>query len=141
MRQQIAVYDGIKIPRTNEADRRLLFSVGRVKKHPKYVHGKIGMAVLLHKIDHVEARWWDYDYNYLLRLQSPILTAHTICGMSWRISSDKSRICEIPKPDAVLCGRCHGQPRNFPRGETPKIPRALAKIRLGCISEGIANEA
>lgn len=130
-----SIYTGVTIPRTS------LWTTPpapiRAKSHPKYVHGKVGMAMLLHKIDHVNLRWWDYGFHEFLRLKHPIIMARTVCGASWRLEAGKAGTCQLPSPDAILCGMCHGTGRIWKRGDkNPPITKRQAKDRLGCIAEG-----
>jgi hypothetical protein len=135
-RRENSIYEGERIPRTRESEYLIWRDPPHVKKHPKYVHGKIGMSSLLHKIDYVEMRWYDYDWDYFLRLKNPILTARTVCGMLWRLEVGKGTTCEIPNPDTVLCAACHGEGRNFGRNGKTKITKRQAKDRGGCIAHG-----
>ncbi len=136
-RRENSIYTGQTMPRTPESEREVWNNSPRAKKHPKYVHGKVGMAMMLHKIAYVEMRWWQADYDVFRRLVNPVLCARTVCGNYWRLEAGKAVTCEAPKPDAVLCGMCHGTGRVWPRGEkNPSVTKRQAKDRLGCIAEG-----
>lgn len=113
------------------------FGVTRAKKHPKYVHGKMGMAALLHKISYVNLHWYTTDStgHNLVRLIQPRMIAHTVCGNSWHIATS-SNTCDLPKPETILCGRCHGQGVIWKRGEKAAITMREARLRLGCIARG-----
>lgn len=136
MRRENSIYTGETIPRTRENERMVWSESPRVKKHPKYVHGKIGLAMMLHKIAYVEMRWYDCDYHVFKRLVHPILCAKTVCGTFWTLQAGKSGTCEMPAPDAVLCGMCHGTGRVWARGQTPTVTKRQAKDRLGCVAGG-----
>jgi hypothetical protein len=112
--------------------------ITKAKTFPKYVHGRIGMAMLLHKIDHVDLWWYETDNtgSNLVRLQSPRMIAHTVCGNSWSIDGTRAKTCQLPNPETVLCGRCEGTGTIWGRGKTPKVTKRQAKDRLGCIVEG-----
>lgn len=133
-RENVAAYTEIRAPRwgKEESERTL------AKRIPSYIHGTSRNCSLLHKVIRVEMRWWECGPGgeYLVRLQSPRLFAHCACGMYFRMDNTSSKVCESPKPDAVLCGMCHGQGRNFPHGKEHKIPQRLAKVRLGCVASG-----
>lgn len=136
-RREHSIYTGESLLRTRENERLCWEDAPLAKKHPKYVHGKVGMAMLLHKIAFVRMRWYDYDYNFIHRLKHPILTAHTICGTMWRLEAGKSGTCELPTPDAVICGICSGTGRIWPRGQkNPVVTKRQAKDRLGCVAKG-----
>lgn len=74
----------------------------------------------------------------MVRLQSPRMLAITNCQQWVSIDGTKGKTCALPRPDAVLCARCHGEGTNFPHGRTHKVPMSLAKIRLGCVVTGEA---
>lgn len=131
-RQNVSAYTEVRAPRWGAEEN----SVTYAKRIPKYVHGARGNAALLHRVLRVRLRWWTCgpNGNYLVRLQSPRLLAECVCGMTFRISDTSAKVCESPKTDAVLCGRCHGRGRNFPRNHEHEVPMSLAKIRLGCVA-------
>lgn len=105
------------------------------KKHPPYVHGKIGMAQLLHRISYVELHWYESCYDHMRRLRSPRIIANTVCGTSFRIGT-KAQTCELPAPQTVLCGRCHGEKPNWGRHGSHIVSRRDARLKLGCIVKG-----
>lgn len=118
-----------------ESDRSRMTT--RAKSHPKYVHGKVGAAMLLHRIAYVSMRWYDLAWNQAIRLKHPKMMAYTVCGTQFFLEAGRSGVCESPKPDAVLCGMCTGTGRIWPRGEkNPKVTKRQAKDRLGCIVTG-----
>lgn len=135
-RRENSIYDGDPLPRNGETERMMWRNKPRAKKHPKYVHGKIGMSALLHKIAYVDMQWYDYDYNFIYRLKHPILMAHTNCGMFWRLEAGRGNTCEMPAPETVLCAACHGEGRNFGKQGKTKVSKRQAKDSLGCIAEG-----
>jgi hypothetical protein len=52
---------------------------------------------------------------------------------------ERTRTCTIPEPDALLCGRCHGEPATFGKhGKATKagVKRADAHVKLGCLVNG-----
>jgi hypothetical protein len=113
------------------------FGITYAKKFPPYVYSANGTGCLIHKVQHVQINWWTRDWNYLIRLDTPVMIAQTICGMHKRIEPGRMRsaLCALPKPEAVLCGKCHGQPANFPRkNPESKAQRRIAKRNLGCIA-------
>jgi hypothetical protein len=95
-RPQLAVYDGIKIPRTRENEDRYREKTP-CKRFPKYVYGKPGAASLIHKVAYADMCWYAFGYDYLYRLQSPIIWAHTVCGSCWRISEAGVKFEEATK--------------------------------------------
>ena len=100
-----------------------------------YVHGTGKNNALIHTIRCVRLRWWACGPagRYLVRLNTPRMTAVTNCGAWISIDSAEGKMCALPKPDAVLCAACNGRGRNFPRHEKHEVPLALAKVRLGCV--------
>lgn len=134
-RREIAAYEGANLPRPHPWSEPP--PAIRAKKHPKFVHGRVGMAMLLHRIDYVEVRWYDYGYGEFVRLKHPAMSARTACGAWFSLRAGKSGTCELPKPDAVICGMCTGAGRIWPRGEkNPRVTKRQAKDRLGCVVQG-----
>ena len=133
-RREIAAYEGQSVPRPDPWTEK----PGKVlaKKHPKYVHGKVGMAMLLHKIAYVEMDWYAYGWHEFIRLKHPSMMAHTVCGADFFLEAGKAGTCEIPKPESVHCGMCSGEGRIFGRNGSNKVTKRQAKDRLGCIVEG-----
>ena len=130
MRKQIAC-----LPESLPRDESKIGYTEDAKKFPAYAYGKIGSSSLIHKVSRVKLRW--YELNSATTMQrriNPEMLAETVCGRHIFLDPAHGRMCEIPKPDAVLCGRCHGQGVNFPRGKEHAVPMKLAKIRLGCIA-------
>jgi hypothetical protein len=108
---------------------------GRAKKFPKYVYSVTGNGCLVHKIAGVRIKWWEVDKggDRLIRSDTPVMLAETVCGTSRFL--DRAKTCAVPRPDAILCGRCHGEPATFGRKSNPSITRRQAHDRLGCIAE------
>ena len=127
---QISAYTEIRAPRWGKEEKEYQIA----KKHPKYVFGVGGNNALVHKIRCVRLRWWTVgpSGHYLVRLQSPRMFAECICGATKFIDSPRAKVCEMPAPDAVLCGRCMGTGTNFPRGREHDIPIREARVRLWC---------
>jgi hypothetical protein len=142
VRRQLAAYSEI-IPGRPDLD---WYKSGRstprpgvtvAKRHPPYVHGKIGMAQLLHKVMRLELRWYEVgpDGHHMRRLHSPSMMATTVCGHVFYIGT-RAQTCEMPKPDTVMCGRCHGTGPNFGKHGINNVSRQEAKVRLGCVPTG-----
>ena len=110
----------------------------KAKKFPKYVHGVRGNSALIHTIAYVDMDWCQVGGNgsYLIKLDSPIMHATAICGTHFRLSSKSGVTCEIPKPDAVMCGRCNGEMPPFSKRNPNRLDIKAAKKELGCIVEG-----
>jgi hypothetical protein len=128
---QNACYDGVTAPRWGKEERE--YQIVRPKK--AYVYGTGGGNCLVHRINYVKLCWWTTSPTgaHLVRLENPRMIAECFCGRTLFLDSTKAKMCEIPKPDAVLCAACHGEGRNFPKGKPHKVSRELAKIRIGCI--------
>lgn len=116
------------------------FGITTMAKHPKYVYGVSHNSMLIHKVSRVEAHWYEARYDRLLRLETPKLIAKTVCQQHFFIQMPHDRrhftasFCEIPKPDAVLCGACYGKPRPFGKHGKPPCSKELARVRLGCLT-------
>lgn len=128
-------YEGITAPRWGPEEREYQ----TVKARKPYVHGTGKNNALIHKIRCVRLRWWTCGSNghYLVRLNTPRMLAVTNCGQWISIDSAQGKMCELPKPDAVMCAACAGKGRNFPRREKHEVPLTLAKIRLGCMESAL----
>ncbi len=126
-----AIYPEVTAPRWGREESEYQIA----KRSPRYVYGTGRNSCLVHKVLHVKLRWWvcGPGGHYLVRLQTPRMFAETCCGMSFFMEAGKSAVCELPRPDAVPCAMCHGEGRNFPRNKPHKVPKELAKVRLGCI--------
>lgn len=114
------------------------FGVTHLKQFPPYVYSLLG-GMLVHKVEAVQARWYKPQYGHLERLESPILTIVAACGQLFYAGhgrAERSRACVLPKPDAVLCGRCQGTGAVFGRGLAERaVTRRDAKRRIGCVME------
>ena len=127
----------VVLGRPDFADRS--FGVTQLKRFPPYVYSLLG-GMLVHKVESVEARWYKPQMNHLERLSSPALIIRAVCGQVFYAGQgcrrERSRSCALPRPDAVLCGRCHGTGPVFGRGLAERaVTRREAKQRLGCIVE------
>ncbi len=122
------------------------FGITTLKRFPPYVYSLMG-GMLVHKVREVTARWYEakacrcegrLEYSHLERRTTPRLTVVTVCGQTFYAGAEhagRSRACEIPKPDAVLCGRCHGTGPVFGRGLAEQsTKRADARRRIGCVA-------
>ena len=118
------------------------FGKTRLKRFPPYVYSRLG-GMLVHKVLHVEARWYRAVSirscgDGLERLPYPQLTFVTACGQMFYAGmgrDDRSQSCVIPKADAVLCGRCCGTGPVFPGRHERDIKRSEARARIGCMAE------
>ena len=99
------------------------------------MHGTGRNNALIHTIRCVRLRWWTCGPggHYLVRLNTPRMMAVTNCNCWISIDGTKGKMCELPKPDAVMCAACQGKGRNFPRHGEHEVPLALARVRLGCV--------
>jgi hypothetical protein len=68
------------------------------------------------------------------RLDKPTVIAYCVCGAIRYLNSGKhsAKVCEIPDPNAVLCGLCHGELPTFSRRRKERIARQWAHDHLGC---------
>jgi len=109
------------------------------KKFPKYVYGRRGNSALIHKIESVDLTWAKVGGmgEYLIKLDSPIMHARTICGTFFCLSSGNGTTCAVPKPDAVMCGRCNGEMPPFSKRNPNRLDIKEARKKLGCIAEGL----
>lgn len=118
------------------------FGVMDAKKHPPYVFSIRGVSCVVHKISRVEIHWWrigGHRGELYVKLKRPVLIAQTPCCASFRLEPRISRTCHVPSSDAVLCGRCHGEPASFGKqgaATEAGIRRQVAHVKLGCIVQG-----
>jgi hypothetical protein len=110
-------------------------------KHPPFVFSVRGVSCVVHKIAYVEVHWWRVGGHghTLVKMKRPVMVAHTPCGAFFRLQGERSRTCHVPNPDAILCGRCHGEPASFGKhGAATKagIKRQVAHVKLGCVVQG-----
>lgn len=113
-----------------------------IKLKTEYVFSNRGL--LIHKIASAKARWWDitgYRGRLLVRLKRPHISITTNCGRnihatSWRAPGKwKATLCVLPKPDAVMCGKCNGELPTFGKHSKIDITKPEARRRLGCVIE------
>ncbi len=106
------------------------------KKFLPYVHSVGPNALLIHKVASVRI-FWD-ERNGKVNQGKPAVIAKTICGVSRIVShyygkgKIRAKMCEIPDPNAVLCGRCHGDIATFSKQRTAKVTKRWAHDHLGC---------
>jgi len=118
----------------------------KAKRHAKYVYSR-RFGILLHEVREAELSWWKLGNGgkYWVRRQSPRITYLTKCGTYFfgpdpeaetpRGRKSRALVCELPKADAVLCGRCRGEGPVFGKGMQRKDggpTRQEARARLGC---------
>lgn len=125
--------------RPDFADRT--FGKTRVKTFPPYIFSIRGVSCLVHKIRYVECHWYRCGGHgeYLVRMKKPVMIATTMCAQSWRLEPLSSRTCHIPSPDALLCGRCHGEGATFGKRGPDRnrgLTRQEAHVKLGCVVQG-----
>lgn len=130
-----AVYPEITAPRWGKEEREVQI----VPARKPYVYGTNSNNALMHRVKHLRLRWWTYGPHgdYLIRLQSPRVTAVTLCGRYIPIDGTRGKTCELPRADAVLCGMCTGKGTNFPRGKKHAVPMQEAKVKLGCVEAAL----
>lgn len=113
------------------------FGVTRAKRHPKYVYGNV-FGCLVHEIAYVEFRWYDVGPggHSLIRRAHPKISITTRCQQVFLLRNSNGRprstMCEIPNPDAVLCGRCQSKGPIFGKNGSGNTTKSAAKVRLGC---------
>jgi hypothetical protein len=112
------------------------FGVSTTRRHPAYVYAINKNAHLMHRIAGVTIHWYAIvTMNKLGRLKQPAMIAKTMCGYHFPLTADRTRTCTVPEPDAVLCGRCHGEPATFGkhgRGTKEGWDKRAARVKLGC---------
>lgn len=131
---------------------RHLFGVTFAKRFPPYVFSTMGGASLVHKVARVRLRWYEVGptMHTLRRMKVPQATAECVCGQYLYLNvasirphrRNRAKLCEVPAPGALLCGRCHGEVATFgPDGAGTKagITRRIANQRLGCMVEGYGH--
>lgn len=119
------------------------YGVTQAKSFPPYVFSIGRGAALVHKIARVDLHWYAASSSdggqRLLKRRHPRMLAQTVCGATRFLGGARSRTCRIPEPDALLCGRCHGEPATFGKdGAATKagIRRREAGVKLGCVVAG-----
>jgi len=112
------------------------FGVTHAKHALPYVHSTWRNACLVHKVADVRMRWYDAKGSWLQRRDTPSVIAETVCGQFVFLGTDNRRLrgkmCKIPDPNAVLCGRCHGELPTFSAKRKWRIKKRWAKDHLGC---------
>lgn len=115
------------------------FGITKAKRHVKYVYSNDANGCLIHKVREVTFHWYEAKGDYLERRQAPHICIKTICSQVFFAHNRKGKraatMCEIPSPDAVLCGRCHGEPPVFTKGKSHAEEKRAARARLGCVME------
>lgn len=107
---QIATYNEIRAPRWGKEEKD--YQIVAPKK--AYVYGTGRNNCLVHKINYIKLRWWTYGPggHYLVRLESPLMSAETFCGRYIRLSDTSGKMCELPNPDAVPSAPCSCRTRD-----------------------------
>ena len=113
----------------------------RATRFPPYVFATSKNAALVHKVAGVKFRHWVLDHggHNLLYTAKPPAIAETVCNCSFFLEAKRTRTCVVPKPDAILCGACHGDVRPFGKhgwARAVGLTRAEANVKLGCIVNG-----
>lgn len=123
-------YDDIRAPRWGKEE----CEYQTAKANRQWVYGSGKNNALMHKVLYLKLRWWvtGSGGRYLVRLSSPRIMTVTGCGRWMLLEPNHSHLCEMPRPNTVICAACEGRGRNFPKGRKHEIPLAEAKIRLGC---------
>lgn len=104
-------------------------------RFPPYVYSTGPNASLVHKVRSVDLCWVEYEMNYLLRFPSPVrAVAHTMCAQQFQLN--RAHTCAVPKPDAVRCGRCHGDAPTYGKGRGLIAQKRANRQKLGCVMEG-----
>jgi hypothetical protein len=95
--------------------RILNFGVTYASRFPPYVFSTSGNGLLVHRVEHLQLQWYAWSEELGLTWQTlPAAIAKCICGQTFLVSSGgRARFCQQPHPEAVLCGRCQGQPPPF----------------------------
>lgn len=134
--------DNAVTPVRRSSVNELTFGVTRAKKFPPYVFSINGNALLVHRVAYVQISWWrisNTNYDMLVKVLRPKMTAHTRCQQVKFLDSDRARTCVVPQPAALLCGACHGDAATFGRngrGTKEGIAKQWAKAQLGCVVNG-----
>ena len=111
------------------------FGHTEAKKSPKYVYSP-RQGMLVHKVAKTSMAWYRVGPpgDHLIRLDSPRIVYFTICGQMCFPGKARSVTCAVPDPNAVLCGRCHGEGPVFPKNRPWKVTKREAHDRLGCVA-------
>jgi hypothetical protein len=97
-----------------------------------YIHSTSRNACLIHKVGAMWAQWYEGHYSYMRRLEHPNLGIETVCGQCLFLTRGRSKMCKIPDPNAILCGRCYGELPTFSHKRIARIKKQWAKDHLGC---------
>lgn len=115
------------------------FGVTLASKFPPHVFSIYAGSGLIHKVAFVELHWYRVIANghKLVKMNRPHAIANTTCGMHFHLTAERARTCRVPKEDAILCGRCHGEVASFGKhGKYRDVPRPIAHVKLGCVVNG-----
>jgi hypothetical protein len=118
------------------------FGITQAKHFPKYVYSANKMGLLIHKIAVVELHWWTpiRGGQALARLDKPRMIATTVCNQIKFLKPGRAHTCMIPEPNAVLCGRCHGEAPTFGRNRKQVISKEYARDHLGCVAMEVLSK-
>lgn len=112
------------------------FGVTRAKKHLPYVYSTDANGCLIHKVRFVELRWYEVETrDSLRRLDNPSISITTKCNQIFFVRNRNRNtpvMCELPKSDAILCGRCEGKAATFRKDKSSFSERIAAHKKLGC---------
>lgn len=115
------------------------FGTTKAKKFPPFVYSTNSNGCLIHKVRFMELRWYEVESRDSLRwLKNPRIIIVTKCSQSFFLKSRNGlgfKMCEIPSPDAVMCGRCEGKNASFSKGVDSYEKRKEAHAKLGCMAE------
>jgi hypothetical protein len=113
------------------------FGITKAKSFPPYVYSANKMGMLIHRVAAVEVHWWEPcdGGERLVRRHRPSMIAITVCGQHKFLKPGRAHACILPRPDAVLCGKCHGQAATFRGHEEHEVSKQYARDHLGCMVE------
>lgn len=105
-------------------------------RYPAFMYATRGCSCVVHKIARIELDWYVLvSMTHVRRLRQPNATVWTVCGNFFPLSWRTARTCRLPSPDAIRCGRCHGEVAPFGKDGWARkagLPRQVAHVRLGC---------
>jgi hypothetical protein len=112
------------------------FGITRAKRFPPFVFSTDANSCLVHKVASIEFHWTDVinQGRDLIRLDSPRIIIRTKCGQFFRPVKKKAVVCELPSPDALVCGRCERKSSTFRKGKDSYNARRKAHDKLGCLT-------
>lgn len=95
----------------------------QAKRYPPYVHGRLGVSSLIHRVERVEV-YWDFFGRFRL-------SAHTVCGTRFDVAQ-RGALCQTQPPQVPLCGRCQGKPATFSRrgSDSHRVSESRARLRV-----------